>query len=81
MTDGEFRIYHNKKENWNETATTFGIRVSRFRSELLIVTTLLATVIVAFSGVIGFISQMVPPGLLWHRKKCRLALSPGLLAA
>ena len=81
MTDGEFLIYHNKKENWNETATTFGIRVSWFRSELLIVITLLATVMVAFSGAIGFKSQMVPLSLLWHRKTCQSELSPALLAA
>ncbi|MGQ0484216.1 MAG: FecCD family ABC transporter permease [Hyphomicrobiales bacterium] len=44
----------------DETATTLGIHVVRFRGELFIVTALLTGAMVAFSGAIGFVGLMVP---------------------
>lgn len=44
----------------DETATTLGIAVTRFRLLLFVTTALLTGVMVAFSGAIGFIGLMVP---------------------
>lgn len=44
----------------DETATTLGIPVRRFRLTLFVVTALLTGVMVAFSGAIGFVGLMVP---------------------
>nr|WP_234902895.1 iron ABC transporter permease [Ensifer adhaerens] len=44
----------------DETATTLGIPVRRFRLVLFVVTALLTGVMVAFSGAIGFVGLMVP---------------------
>lgn len=44
----------------DETATTLGISVARFRLSVFIVGALLTGVMVAFSGIIGFVGLMVP---------------------
>lgn len=44
----------------DETATTLGIPVARFRLSIFVVGALLTGVMVAFSGVIGFVGLMVP---------------------
>ena len=44
----------------DETATTLGIPVRRFRAQIFVVTALLTGVMVAFSGVIGFVGLIVP---------------------
>ncbi len=44
----------------DETATTLGIQVTRFRLGVFICTALLTGVLVAFSGTIGFVGLMVP---------------------
>lgn len=44
----------------DETASTLGIPVARFRIEIFVVGALLTGVMVAFSGVIGFVGLMVP---------------------
>lgn len=44
----------------DETATTLGIQVTRFRLGVFICTALLTGVLVAFSGTIGFVGLMIP---------------------
>lgn len=44
----------------DETATTLGIQVTRFRLGVFVCTALLTGVLVAFSGTIGFVGLMVP---------------------
>lgn len=44
----------------DETAATLGIPVTRFRTQIFIVTALLTGVMVAFSGAIGFVGLIVP---------------------
>ncbi|KGF67700.1 ABC transporter permease [Hoeflea sp. BAL378] len=44
----------------DETATTLGIDVRRFRLQVFVVGALITGVIVAFSGIIGFVGLMVP---------------------
>lgn len=44
----------------DETATTLGIAVDRFRLQVFIAGALITGVMVAFSGIIGFIGLMVP---------------------
>ncbi len=44
----------------DETATTLGISVSRFRLETFVIGALITGVMVAFSGMIGFVGLMVP---------------------
>ncbi|WP_242494167.1 iron ABC transporter permease [Salipiger sp. IMCC34102] len=44
----------------DETASTLGIAVSRFRLEVFVAGALVTGVMVAFSGVIGFVGLMVP---------------------
>lgn len=44
----------------DETATTLGVNVSRFRLTLFIVAALVTGTMVAFSGAIGFVGLMVP---------------------
>ncbi len=43
-----------------ETARTLGTDTDRFRKQLFLVTSLLTGVIVAVSGVIGFVGLMIP---------------------
>ncbi|WP_350278535.1 iron ABC transporter permease [Kribbella sp. HUAS MG21] len=51
----------------DETATSLGVDVSRFRIEMLIATSLLTGAVVAVSGGIGFVGMVVP-------HICRLAI-------
>lgn len=44
----------------DETATTLGIPVARFRLSIFVVGALITGVMVAFSGIIGFVGLMVP---------------------
>ncbi|MEM9605049.1 MAG: iron ABC transporter permease [Pseudomonadota bacterium] len=44
----------------DETAATLGIRVSRFRLAVFVVGAMITGVMVAFSGIIGFVGLMVP---------------------
>ena len=44
----------------DETAATLGISVARFRLTVFIVGALITGVMVAFSGIIGFVGLMVP---------------------
>ncbi|MEJ6404834.1 iron ABC transporter permease [Yoonia sp. 2307UL14-13] len=44
----------------DETASTLGIPVSRFRMSVFVVGALITGVMVAFSGIIGFVGLMVP---------------------
>jgi iron complex transport system permease protein len=44
----------------DETASTLGISVARFRLEIFVIGALITGVMVAFSGVIGFVGLMVP---------------------
>ncbi len=44
----------------DETATTLGIPVARFRLTIFVIGALLTGVMVAFSGVIGFVGLMIP---------------------
>jgi iron complex transport system permease protein len=44
----------------DETAATLGIQVSRFRLAVFVVGALITGVMVAFSGIIGFVGLMVP---------------------
>ena len=44
----------------DETASTLGIPVARFRLSVFVVGALITGVMVAFSGIIGFIGLMVP---------------------
>jgi len=44
----------------DETASTLGIPVARFRLEVFVVGALITGVMVAFSGIIGFVGLMVP---------------------
>ena len=44
----------------DETATTLGIQVARFRLRVFVCTALLTGVMVAFSGTIGFVGLMIP---------------------
>jgi iron complex transport system permease protein len=44
----------------DETATSLGVDVSRFRVEMLVATSLLTGVVVAVSGGIGFVGMVVP---------------------
>ena len=44
----------------DETATTLGIPVARFRLSVFVVGALITGVMVAFSGIIGFVGLMVP---------------------
>ena len=44
----------------DETASTLGIRVARFRLQVFVICALITGVMVAFSGMIGFIGLMVP---------------------
>lgn len=44
----------------DETATTLGIPVARFRLTIFVIGALITGVMVAFSGIIGFIGLMVP---------------------
>lgn len=44
----------------DETATTLGIHVSRFRLSIFVFGALITGVMVAFSGIIGFVGLMVP---------------------
>lgn len=44
----------------DETATTLGISVRRFRISVFVCTALLTGVLVAFSGTIGFVGLMIP---------------------
>jgi iron complex transport system permease protein len=44
----------------DETASTLGLRVGRFRMTVFIIGALITGVVVAFSGVIGFVGLMVP---------------------
>ena len=44
----------------DETATTLGIAVDRFRLQTFVVGALITGVMVAFSGIIGFVGLMVP---------------------
>ncbi|TLP59427.1 iron ABC transporter permease [Parasedimentitalea maritima] len=44
----------------DETATTLGIPVARFRLEVFVTGALITGVMVAFSGIIGFVGLMVP---------------------
>lgn len=44
----------------DETATTLGIHVPRFRLTIFVVGALITGVMVAFSGIIGFVGLMVP---------------------
>ena len=44
----------------DETATTLGIAVARFRLQVFVVAALVTGVMVAFSGMIGFVGLMVP---------------------
>jgi iron complex transport system permease protein len=44
----------------DETATTLGISVARFRLSVFVVGALITGVMVAFSGIIGFVGLMVP---------------------
>ncbi|MEM6898105.1 MAG: iron chelate uptake ABC transporter family permease subunit, partial [Pseudomonadota bacterium] len=44
----------------DETAATLGIPVARFRLSVFVVGALITGVMVAFSGIIGFVGLMVP---------------------
>ncbi|SDN99294.1 FecCD family ABC transporter permease [Lentzea jiangxiensis] len=44
----------------DETATTLGLRVTRFRTHLFIVTAAMTGVLVAVSGAVGFVGLMLP---------------------
>ena len=44
----------------DETASTLGISVARFRLSIFVVGALITGVMVAFSGIIGFVGLMVP---------------------
>ncbi|MEP3345212.1 MAG: iron ABC transporter permease [Litoreibacter sp.] len=44
----------------DETATTLGISVARFRLTIFVIGALITGVMVAFSGIIGFVGLMVP---------------------
>ena len=44
----------------DETASTLGIKVARFRLQVFVICALITGVMVAFSGMIGFIGLMVP---------------------
>ena len=44
----------------DETASTLGIPVARFRLTTIVVGALITGVMVAFSGIIGFVGMMVP---------------------
>ena len=44
----------------DETTSTLGIRVARFRLQVFVICALITGVMVAFSGMIGFIGLMVP---------------------
>ena len=44
----------------DETATTLGIPVARFRLTIFVIGALITGVMVAFSGVIGFVGLMIP---------------------
>ncbi|MCC6006257.1 MAG: iron chelate uptake ABC transporter family permease subunit, partial [Rhodobacteraceae bacterium] len=44
----------------DETAATLGIAVARFRLTVFVVAALVTGVMVAFSGVIGFVGLMIP---------------------
>lgn len=44
----------------DETATTLGLRVARFRLSVFVIGALITGVMVAFSGMIGFVGLMVP---------------------
>ena len=50
----------NALASGEETAATLGLRVARLRIGLLIVNALLTGVLVAFSGMIGFVGLMMP---------------------
>ena len=52
--------YLNAMTVGDETATTFGIPVARFRLTVFVVGALITGVMVAFSGIIGFVGLMVP---------------------
>ena len=45
----------------DETASTLGIPVARFRFAVFVAGALITGVMVAFSGIIGFVGLMVPP--------------------
>ena len=44
----------------DETATTLGIPVARFRLTIFVIGALITGVMVAFSGIIGFVGLMIP---------------------
>ena len=50
----------NAMTTGDETATTLGIDVQRFRLEVFVVGALITGVMVAFSGIIGFVGLMIP---------------------
>ncbi|WP_417250634.1 FecCD family ABC transporter permease [Celeribacter sp.] len=52
--------YLNAMTVGDETATTFGIPVARFRLTVFVIGALVTGVMVAFSGIIGFVGLMVP---------------------
>jgi len=53
----------------DETATSLGVRVDRFRRQLFVLASLLTAVLVAVSGGIGFVGLMMPHA-------CRLLVGP-----
>ncbi|NKX42543.1 iron ABC transporter permease [Rhodobacteraceae bacterium R_SAG2] len=56
-----FRSGHlNAMTVGDETATTLGIPVARFRLTIFVIGALITGVMVAFSGVIGFVGLMIP---------------------
>ncbi|WP_282607924.1 iron ABC transporter permease [Pelagibius sp. Alg239-R121] len=61
---GAYLLFHAGELNamtiGDETATTLGIQVTRFRLGVFICTALLTGVLVAFSGTIGFVGLMIP---------------------
>ncbi|WP_068311162.1 FecCD family ABC transporter permease [Polycladidibacter hongkongensis] len=52
--------YFNAMTIGDETATTLGIPVGKFRLEAFVIGALITGVMVAFSGMIGFVGLMVP---------------------
>jgi iron complex transport system permease protein len=50
----------NAMTSGDETAATLGIPVSRFRLQVFVVGALITGVMVAFSGIIGFVGLMIP---------------------
>ncbi|WP_235602369.1 FecCD family ABC transporter permease [Sulfitobacter geojensis] len=67
----------------DETATTLGIPVARFRLTIFVIGALITGVMVAFSGIIGFVGLMIPHivRLLVGGDYCRLLPMSGLCGA